>query len=58
MDTDKLERLLRRKELLDSNHTLTVKKIQNMLFYENSCIELRDQGKNVCVKAEFRKTIS
>ena len=55
METEKLERLLRRNKIFGKNETFSHKTIQNLVFHENSYIELRDQNKNACIKAEFRE---
>lgn len=54
METDKLERLLRREKVFGKNETFAHKSIQNELFGEESCLEKRDQDKNVCIKQEYR----
>lgn len=54
MPTEKLERLLRRNDVFKRNETFNHKSIQNDLFNEASCLELRDQNKNVCIKPEYR----
>ena len=55
MDADKLERLLRRNKIFKKNETLSHRGVMNDLFSESSCLELRDQNKNVCIKAEYRE---
>lgn len=54
MPAEKLERLLRRNDVFKQSETFNHKSIQNDLFTENSCLELRDQNKNVCIKPEYR----
>lgn len=55
MDAEKLEKLLRRNKIFRKNETFSHKSIQNMLFYNASCIEFRDQDKYVGIKAEYRE---
>lgn len=55
METKRLESLLRRNKVFNKNETFSHKSIQNELFGENSCIEIRDQEKNVCIKSEHRE---
>lgn len=54
MPAEKLERLLRRNDVFKHSETFNHKSIQNDLFTEKSCLELRDQNKNVCIKPEYR----
>lgn len=55
METDKLERLLRRNKIFKRNETFSHKGVQNDLFGDTSCLELRDQDKNICIKADYRE---
>ena len=54
MPIEKLERLLRRNNILKRNETLKHRSVQNDLFNDNTCLELRDQNKNVCIKPEYK----
>ncbi len=57
MEAGKLESLLRRKKVFGKNETFSHKGIQNELFGEDSCLEKRDQDKNVCIKREYRDSL-
>lgn len=57
MEAGKLESLLRRKKVFGKNESFSHRGIQNELFGEDSCLEKRDQDKNVCIKREYRDSL-